>query len=233
MRVSAFHVIFNVTTTVALLPFVKQLVAYSCRVIRDENKQKAEHSLKYVDDRLLSMPSVALMQVKKEIHHMFDCVEENILLSFGAMEADTADQGDRLEKNEAVIDFTNSALTKYLINLSSVVEQSDERVIGSYFHVLNDLERIGDHAENFYEIGVEMRSKKIVFSEKAREDIQRMQDGVRQMLAISRDAFENLNKERLSELATLEDKMDELKKELTASHFARLADELYPLWKQA
>lgn len=224
MRVSAFHVIFNVTTTAVLLPFVKQLVACSCRVIRDENDHKAEYMLKYVDDRLLSMPSVALMQVKKEIHHMFDCVEENILLSFGSMEAETADHSERLEKNEAIIDFTNSALTKYLIKLSSVVDQSDERVIGSYFHVLNDLERIGDHAENFYEIGEEMRSKKIVFSQKAKEDIGRMREGIRQMLAISRDAFENLNKERLSELAKLEDKIDGMKKEFTASHFARLVD---------
>ena len=224
MRVSAFHVIFNVTTTLVLLPFVKQLVAYSCRVIRDEKEHKTELVLKYVDDRLLSMPSVALMQVKKELHYMFDRVEENMLLSFDALEGKASDRGDQLEKNEAIIDFTNGALTKYLIKLSSVVEQSDEFVIGSYFHVLNDLERVGDHAENFYEIAEEMRSKKIVFSEKGQEDLKKMQNGVRQMLTLSRDAFENLNRERLPELAMLEENVDEMKKELTASHFARLAE---------
>ena len=78
MRVSVFHVIFNVTTTVVLLPFVKQLVQYSCTVIRDRQKEAREHALKFVDERLLSMPSVALMQAKKEIDYMLSLVEENI-----------------------------------------------------------------------------------------------------------------------------------------------------------
>ena len=104
------------------------------------------------------------------------------------------------------------------------MEQSDERIIGSYFHVLNDLERIGDHAENFHEIGTEMVDKKIVFSEKARREIAAMRDGVMQMFKISKDAFENLNKEDLPKLAELEDGVDGMKKELIASHFARLAE---------
>ena len=97
--------------------------------------------------------------------------EENISLSFDAVGANKAANGDSLAENEAVIDFTNSALTKFLIKLSATVEQSDEQVIGSYFHVLNDLERIGDHAENFYEIAQEMAAKKIAFSEKGQADI--------------------------------------------------------------
>ena len=224
MRVSVFHVIFNVTTTCLLLPFVKQLVAYSCRVIRDRKPAENVHTLKYIDERLLTMPSVALMQVKKEMDYMFGLVEENIALSFASMKANRPLQGDTVCENEAVIDFTNGALTKFLIKLSAAVEQSDELVIGTYFHVLNDLERIGDHAENFYEIAVAMKEKKIAFSEKALSDIGRMCDGVWQMLAISKDAFDSLNKERLPELALLENMIDAMKKEFTASHFARLAE---------
>ena len=80
MRVSLFHVIFNVTTTLCLLPFVKQLVNYSCRVIKDKKEESESPSLKFVDDRLLSTPPVALMQVKKEIDYMVSLVEENIRL---------------------------------------------------------------------------------------------------------------------------------------------------------
>ena len=224
MRVSVFHVVFNVTTTVILLPFVSQLVQYSCTVIKDRAVNETVYTLKYVDERLLTMPPVALMQVKKEMDHMFRLVEGNITLSFAAMEANAPIHGDQIEKNEAVIDFTNGALTKFLIQLSPSVEQSDERVIGAYFHVLNDLERIGDHAENFYEIAAEMAAKKIRFSEKAQEDMGEMRRKVIQMLAISKDAFDNLNKEMLPELAQLEDEIDGMKKELTASHFARLAE---------
>ena len=224
MRVSVFHVIFNVTTTLVLLPFVSQLVKYSCQVIKEKKSEETSHSLKYVDERLLTMPPVALMQVKKEIDYMYSLVEENISLSFASMESATLENGETIASNEAIIDFTNGALTKFLIKLSVDVEQSDEVVIGSYFHVLNDLERIGDHAENFYEIVAEMSAKKITFSKKAKEDFKFMLDKVTQMLRISKDAFDNLNKEELPKLAELENETDEIKKQLTASHFTRLAE---------
>ncbi len=224
MRVSLFHVIFNVTTTCLLLPFVKQLVQYSCAVIKDKKEKEEELTLRFVDERLLSMPPVALMQVKKEMDYMLSLVEENTRLSFVALETGSVENAAKIVRNEAVIDFTNSALTKFLIKLSPSVEQSDERVIGSYFHVLNDLERIGDHAENFHEIGAEMREKEILFSEKAKGDISRMRDVVMQMFTIAKDAFENLNKSDLPELSALENRVDGMKKELTASHFARLAE---------
>ena len=224
MRVSLFHVVFNVTTTVLLLPFVKQLVDYSCKVIKDKEKEEKTKALKFVDDRLLSMPSVALIQVKKEMDYMFSLVEENISLSFNALETGKLVSNEKIECNESIIDFTNGALTRFLIKLSSMVEQSDELIIGSYFHVLNDLERVGDHAENFYEIVAEMASKKLTFSEKGQNDIKAMSDKVMQMLVISKDAFDNLNKAELSMLDEFEEEIDAMKKELTASHFVRLAE---------
>ncbi len=225
MRVSLFHVIFNVTTTCLLLPFVKQLVNYSCAVIKDKKDAGDELTLKFVDERLLTTPSVALMQVKKEMDYMLGLVEENTNLSFVAMETGSLEHSDKIVKNEAVIDFTNSALTKYLIKLSATnVEQSDEKIIGSYFHVLNDLERIGDHAENFHEIGEEMLSKEIVFSEQGKEDIVRMRNKVMRMFEIAKDAFENLNRDNLAELTSLENEVDGMKKELSANHFTRLAE---------
>ena len=224
MRVSAFHVIFNVTTTCVLLPFVSQLVQYSCRIIKDKKEAETEYSLRFIDDRLLTMSPVALMQVKKEMDYMFSLVEENIALSFGAMRHGDTAKADIITANEAIIDFTNGALTRFLIKLSPSVEQSNEQVIGSYFHVLNDLERIGDHAENFYEIAAEMSAKKITFSDKAKRDIGAMCDKVTQMLILSKDAFDNLNRAELPDLTALENEVDAMKKELTASHFARLAE---------
>ena len=224
MRVSVFHVIFNVTTTALLIPFTKYLVKYSCLVIKDKKATEETVTLKYVDDRLLTTPPIALMQVKKEMDYMLYLVEENMNLSFEAMENSTLTSGDTIRSNEAIIDFTNGALTKFLIKLSANASESDERIIGSYFHVLNDLERIGDHAENFYEIAEEMLGKKIEFSQTGRSDIKKMRDVILNMLVISKDAFENLNKSRLSELVVLEDSVDTMKKELTANHFARLAE---------
>ena len=224
MRVSIFHVIFNVTTTALLIPFTKYLVKYSCLVIKDKKATEETVTLKYVDDRLLTTPPIALMQVKKEMDYMFSLVEENINLSFVAMQGDTLEKGSLIRENEAIIDFTNGALTKFLIKLSANASESDERIIGSYFHVLNDLERIGDHAENFYEIGEEMNKKNVEFSQKAKNDIGKMCENVILMLTIAKDSFENVNKQRLAQLADLENTVDVMKKELTANHFIRLAD---------
>ena len=224
MRVSIFHVIFNVTTTAALLPFVKQLVDYSCMVIREHKEEEDERSLKYVDDRLLKTPPVALMQVKKEMNYMISLVEESLTLSFAAVDSSSPVHGERIRANEEVIDFTNSALNKFLIKLSANVDPRDEKLIGSYFHVINDLERIGDHAENFHEIAAEMSAKKIAFSEQARGEIAGMRDDIMRMFAISKDAFTTKNRYELHTLAELEEGIDGMKKQLIASHFARLAE---------
>ncbi|MBQ4065913.1 MAG: Na/Pi cotransporter family protein, partial [Clostridia bacterium] len=138
----------------------------------------------------------------------------------------SSEDGERIAANEAVIDFTNGALTRFLIKLSAVVEPRDEAVIGSYFHVLNDLERIGDHAENFYEIGAEMKEKELSFSDTAKAELNGMCETVLAMFAIAKDSFENGNTAGLSELGALEERVDEMKKTLTAGHFARLAEGL-------
>ncbi len=224
MRVSLFHVIFNVTNALIMLPFVRQLVKFSETVIKDKKTEDETRSLRFVDDNLLAMPSVALGQVKQEMDYMLGLVEENMNYSFNALETRSKANAEKVVENEAIIDFTNGALTRFLIKLSSTIEGSDEVIIGSYFHVLNDLERIGDHAENFYEIGAEMADKELVFSDTAVDEIKGMCGVVSQMFEISKDAFENLNGDRLHELLVLEEKVDEMKKTLTARHFARLAE---------
>ena len=224
MRVSAFHVVFNLTTTLMLLPFVKHLVNFSRVVIKDSAETEDKLALKYVDDRLLTTPPVALMQVKKEMDYMLSLVEENISLSFEAMKNGTLADGELIRNNERIIDFTNGELTKFLIKLSTEASQHDEKIVGSYFHVLNDLERIGDHAENFYEIGEEMSNKNISFSDSAKTDINKMSEHVLSMLDIAKDAFEHLNKSRLARLTELENEVDDMKKDLTASHYSRLAE---------
>lgn len=224
MRVSVFHVIFNVTTTLLLLPFVKQLVQFSRMVVRDKKAEEKIRTLKYVDEHMLAVPSVALGQVKKEMDYMLSLAYENTALSLEALCRGEDVHGDAIRENEEIIDFTNGALTDFLIKLSSVIDSSNEVVIGSYFHVLNDLERIGDHAENFYEIGVEMKGKNLAFSSVATEELRGLCATVTKMFDISKDAFENLNKNCLKDLTNLEEETDEMKRTLIASHFVRLAE---------
>ena len=225
MRVSLFHVIFNVTTTAILLPFVKQLVAFSEKMIRDKVVVEKKRSLHFVDSNLLAMPAAAMVQVKKELDYMLSLAEENTQLAFQALLTGSNEHAEKIAENEEIIDFTNSALTAFLIKLSSAqISAQDEATIGGYFHVLNDLERVGDHAVNFAEISQEMRQKELSYSDQAMEEVRSMCDEVVAMFRITKHAFEMNDRAVLPELTAHEDHVDELKKTLTMNHYSRLAD---------
>ncbi|MBQ7373638.1 MAG: Na/Pi cotransporter family protein [Clostridia bacterium] len=222
MQVAWFHVIFNVTTTALLLPFVKQLVKFAELVIKDKPANDGL-KFKYVDERLLKTPSIALMQVKKEIAYMAELAKRNLELSLSGIKTGDEKFSKEVYATEKIIDFTNQGLTKFLIKLSPHVDETDERIIGSYFHVLNDLERIGDHAENFYEIGVQMKNSDIAFSKNAQDELTEMYQKVFEMFEIALGAFDNLQTDRLKDLTEKENEVDALKKKVNQSHVSRLA----------
>lgn len=223
MQVAWFHVCFNVLNTFILLPFIKYFVKFAEMVIKDK-KPKETRKLKYVDDLLLKTPPVALMQAKKEIEYMMALAKENLLLSKDAIFTGDKNLSLTIAENEKIIDFTNKNLTKFLIKLSPLVSSTDERVLGSYFHVLNDVERIGDHAENFYEIGEQMKEKELSFSFVAKKEINDMFEVVLKTFDVAIDVFNNTSINRLDELNENENVVDGLKKSLNQAHVQRLAN---------
>ena len=223
MQIAWFHVVFNLTTTLLLLPFIKQLVQFSEFVIRDEKDDIEVLHLKYVDDRLLSTPQVALMQVKKEVEHMASLAQENLAKSFIVLTTQDNKDQDEIMKRENLINFTNNGITRFLIKLSSHVDQNSEKVIGSYFHVVNDIERIGDHAKNFLDIGVEMKENELKYSDVAIEELNLMYNKLVRMFEIAMQAFDGLDSSNLDELTKLEEEVDEIKRHLTSQHFLRLS----------
>ena len=223
MQIAWFHVIFNVTTTLVLLPFIRQLVRLVTLAIKDKPHGEEQLRLKFVDDRLLTTPPVAIMQAQKELEYMVSLAKENMQNAFVSIMERKLDYAESIAQNEAVVDFTNSAVTRFLIKLSSHVTDKDERAIGAYFHVLNDVERIGDHAENFHEIGVEMLEKELTFSTEALQELSLMRDKVMEMFDIAQRAFASGNTAQLTKLTALENEVDGMKRALTASHFNRLA----------
>lgn len=223
MQVAWFHVIFNVTTTLILLPFVKQLVRFAIFIVKEKPSEEESYKLKYVDDFLLKTPSIAVLQAKKELDYMASLARTNIELAQNALVTGDEKLSNQIAENEKIIDFTNKRLTKFLINLTSLVGEADEKLIGSYFHVLNDLERIGDHAENFYEIGQEMKNKNLEFSEIAKKEIGEMYAEVISMFDIAINVFDTLNRDILQNLNEKESNVDGFKKRLNENHIKRLA----------
>ncbi|MBR2337664.1 MAG: Na/Pi cotransporter family protein [Clostridia bacterium] len=223
-QITVFHIVYKVLLTIVLLPFVKQIVALAEKAIKEKPTEDEKRKLKYVDDRLLKSPAIALMQVKKEVEYMATLAKQNLELSLDGIITGNEKTLAEVYEREKLINFTNNAVTKYLIKLSPLVDVSAERVIGSYFHVLNDLERVGDHAENFFEIGVQMKKGGMAFSETAKEELREMYKKVFEMFEIAINAFDNLSTEHLAELTAKENEVDNLKKKLNASHVTRLAN---------
>ena len=230
MQIAVFHVIFNVTTTLVLVPFVQLLVKFATLVIKDKKTNEIKEQLKYVDKRLLVTPAIAYQQVKREIEHMAHLAKDNIEASLNDINNPTKGVPATIYSREKTINFTNKALTDFLIKLSSEVNMSDEKHIGAFFHVINDLERIGDHAKNFIEISEEMVEKELSFSQDARDEIALMSSKVTRMFDLTVDIFDSENVDssasKLAELSLLESEVDKLKKKYLANHYTRLSSNL-------
>ena len=205
------------------MPFIKYFVKFAEFAVKDKSIEEDERKLRFVDDLLLKTPPIALMQTKKEIEYMTNLAKENVRLASEAIFTGDRKISEKIAENEKIIDFTNKALTKFLIKLTALVNGSDEKIIGSYFHVLNDVERIGDHAENFYEIGEQMKEEEIEFSGVAKEEIGSMFDEVLEMFDIATDVFNNSKTEELALLGEKENVVDGYKKILNTNHVTRLA----------
>lgn len=223
-RIAIFHVIFNVTTTLLLLPFIKYLVKLAEFIIRDK-KDERQNALKYIDDRLLRTPAIAVMQVKKEIENMANLSKINLEKAFNVIiTLDTTD-GEEICNREDEIDYINSEITKFLIKLSPLVSGDALTQVGSYYHVVNDIERIGDHAQNFYDAAIEMKEQGINFSDAAILELKGMYDTIDKMYDLAMQTFDKTAKVNLHDLDVLEEESDEQKKQLSMAHFERLSQE--------
>ena len=231
MQIAVFHVIFNVTTTLALCAFVRQLEKLAMLVIKDKKSKGDEFKLKYIDERILITPAIAYEQAKKEIGYMASLAKANIVASLDEINEPTKEMPPVIYQRESNINFTNKALTDFLIKLSSEVSADYEKHVGAFFHVINDLERIGDHAKNFLEISEELIEKGLELSQSAKDEVAYMASKVERMFTLAIEIFEETDEKtsspeiiaKLTELSTIEAETDKLKKEYISNHFTRLA----------
>ncbi len=224
MQLAWFHVAFNVITTCMLIPFIKQLVRFAELVIKDKaTTEEEDMQLKFIDDRLLHTPPVAVAQVQKEIVYMSELAKENLGIAMGALYgADNVDK-ETLERNEARINHTYHGIASYLIKLSSQsLAAADEKLMGAYHHVISNIERIGDHAENFVETAEQMKADGVHFSDAAVAELAQMYKKVDDMFVQSMAAFANRDFAALDAIAAIEDEIDGMQDALTMAHVERL-----------
>ena len=129
----------------------------------------------------------------------------------------------KLEKNESYINRIYHGVVAYLIKLASTsLSEHDEKLVGAYHHVISDLERIGDHAENFAEQAAEMEKENVTFSDAANAELLQMYNKVMNMYDLSLHAFEHRDYVVLSRISAIENEVDEMKDDLSVKHIERL-----------
>ena len=222
LAIAVFHVIYNIIFMIAALPLVGPLEKLMVKVLRDKDEEEKKKALKYIDKRLLNTPTVALMQVKKEIINMMTLAHDNLKLGFNRILYQDSSKDKELIETEDKIDYINNQITTFLIELTNKLSSTDEVTAGSYFHVVNDIERIGDHAYNFYEESLKMVDNDLSFSDTAKKEFQEMFHVVDKMFDLAYAIFDNQTRVNLKKLHDLEDKTDDLKNKLSNAHYERI-----------
>ena len=222
LAVAMFHVFYNIIFMVIALQFISPLEKLAVKLIKDKEQEKMRQALKYIDNHLLNTPTIAMMQVKREIINMMHLAQDNLKLGFNRMINQDSENDKELIETEDKIDYINNQITSFLIDLTHTASESDERKIGSYFHVVNDIERIGDHAYNFYESSLKMVENDLKFSETAVKEFEEMFDLIKQMFDLSFIIFHDQTVTNLKKLHELEDRTDDLKNKLSSAHYERI-----------
>ena len=220
--VAMFTVIYNVIFMPLLLPLIKPMVRLANRVIKDKDKTKYASAVQYIDDKLLKSPDIALMQTRKEIIHMFDLAYQNYRLGLAKIIEYTNETSKDIIRIEGEVDYLNERITDFLIKLAPLVQSRGEQKVGTYFHVINDIERIGDHGFNFHEMADSMSSEELSFSSAAKDEIVEMDKVVVDMFSVAREVFENKDLSALDSLKKQEEKTHELKQAFYNAHYERV-----------
>ncbi len=224
MQISVAHIIFNIVSTAVLLPFAQLLVKLAKKFVPGKDAAYEEMRLQFLDERILNTPSIAVAQVTKEVERMGTIARNNFGLALNVFFKPNKETMQQIKQNEQVLNFLNHSITSYLVKIHAMeLLESDNRLIGSMFHVVNDLERIGDHAENILEYSQHFENG-VPFSEGAIAEMKdmgaRTQKIVDEAIAFFLDG--KRDKELSAQIMCEEEEIDRLVVALREHHVERL-----------
>jgi phosphate:Na+ symporter len=216
------HTMFNIVNTIIFLPLVGLLAKLSTVVIRGREEDMPFH-LKYLDNRVLSTPPIALAQARSETKRMAQIAQEMVNETLVFLKDNDLKKISGLEKNEELTDVLQKEITDFLVKLSQKsITQETSQEVASMMNMVNDLERVGDHCENLWTLNQRKLDQKIIFSEIAMNEISEISDLTREFLATTIQALEDKNTGIFEEALRMEDGIDELEERLRNNHVKRL-----------
>lgn len=208
-NVANAHTIFKVFQVLILFPFSKWIVKLTYIIVPGDDENHG-FELQYISEKVAYTATTAIPQVIHEVERMADIARENLNIAVNSLlEVDLSTQ-EEIAKNEEHIDFLNHAIFEYLnyVNQTSLPD-SDSKMIGPLFHVIADLERIGDHATTISNITVTCERKQYHFSETHKTEIRELLTMVNSELELSLEMFTQKSLDHLSEILKLEDLIDQ------------------------
>lgn len=223
-QIANFHTLFNIITTLILIPFTNVLVTLATKIIPEHKRlSESRFVFNYIDERLLETPPIAVGNTKLEIVRMADIAKENINLCVNMLVTGDESQIETIKENEKVLDYLNKHITEFLTKLSGKnLSLLDEKKVGSYYHVVIDLERVGDYAENIMEYAQQLKEGSLSLSDEAKEELRTLIGMINELHAQSLVAFDKRDFGILNKVDEIEQKIDVYTEELEVKHVERL-----------
>ena len=221
-QVANAHTIFNLCVTLILLPLSKYLVVIVNKIIPGDEIIDNVGAI-YLDEKLLETPMVATGQVLKETVRMAELAKNNVEISMKAFLENDENLIDTVYKNEQIINTLEKEITNYLVLLSSHdLPEEDSQTISNTFHVINDIERIGDHAENIVELAIEKNETKVNIKGEAKEELINMYSKTLEAITLAVNAYSKNDISEARKMSDVENAIDKYKKDIRENNIKRL-----------
>ena len=223
--IAVCHSIFNVFTTLILLPFTKQLEWIANKVYPEVEGEKEPDFV--LDERLFAMPALAIKDSNDAVVQMCHLSKKAFKRAAGMLGDYTDETATKVQKMERKLDYYEDQLGTYMMKITKLgISDTDSKHVTRILHTINDFERIGDHAINVMYVAKELHEKKQMFSEEAMKEISVLNEALFELLDMTAEAFETNNLDLAIMVEPLEQTIDKLVYEMKRNHIIRLqADE--------
>ena len=219
------HTLFNVVNTILLLPFASLIVKSVGFIIpvTAEEKEATTFGIKYLDERILETPTIAMGQVVKEVLHMGNVAKMSLESAIKAIKENDQKSVDKTFKIEKTVNSLEREISEYLIKLSNApLDNEDRMVIDGLFSTINDIERVGDHADNIAELALYKIDNSVMFSEKAIVELDEMVARVMESYELALESLKTKSRYTAQKVIEIEGVVDEMEKRLRKKHITRL-----------
>lgn len=224
------HTIFKIFQVIALFPFAGLIVKLTYVFVPGDDVKMDDRdnfTLKYIGDKTVFNPATAVVEVDKELKRMATLASDNLNRAMNALITLDEEDIDTVYTVEKNINFLNHSITNYLVKINqTTLPIEDQKSIGALFHIVNDIERIGDHAENVADAAKRRKETGVSFSKEAQHELGEMLDMVNTIIRFSVEMFSTGTDELAEDVRQLEDAIDEKEREIQKSHIQRMTKNL-------